>query len=66
MARPFARSTTAYFQPQLTTGPGGRIALLAFVLPVRTGQASVMLSMKQSNPGRLRFGCHNRMICVPA
>jgi hypothetical protein len=42
MARPFARSatTTAYFQPQLTAGPGGR---LAFALPVRTGQASAML-----------------------
>jgi hypothetical protein len=43
-------TTTAYFQPQLTTGPGGRLALMAFALPVRTGQASVMLSMKQSNP----------------
>ncbi len=45
MARPFARSatTTAYFQPQLTAGPGGR---LAFALPVRTGQASAMPSRR--------------------
>jgi len=55
MARPFARSatTTAYFQPQLTAGPGGR---LAFALPVRTGQASAMPSMKQGNPPDSGFG----------
>jgi hypothetical protein len=55
MARPFARSatTTAYVQPQLTAGPGGR---LAFALPVRTGQASAMPSMKQGNPPDSGFG----------
>jgi hypothetical protein len=49
MARPFARSatTTAYFELQLTAGPGGR---LAFAPPVRSGQASAMPSMKQGNP----------------
>jgi hypothetical protein len=29
---------------------------MAFTLPVRTGQASVMLSMKQSNPPDSGFG----------
>ena len=39
-----ARSTTtAYFQPQLAAGPGGRIGLSAFALPVATGQVSVVL-----------------------
>ena len=63
MARPFARSatTTAYFQPQLTAGPGGR---LAFALPVRTGQGSAMPSMKQGQSARLRFWRHNRTFCV--
>jgi hypothetical protein len=63
MARPFARSatTTAYFQPQLTAGPGGR---LAFALPVRIGQASAMPSMKQGNPPDSGFWRHNRTFCV--
>ena len=32
------------------------MALMAFALPVRTGQASVMPSMKQSNPPDSGFG----------
>ena len=53
--RTVARSTTtAYFQPQLAAGPGGRIALSAFALPVRTGQVSVELFISQ--PHSTRFG----------
>jgi len=53
--RTVARSTTtAYFQPQLAAGPGGRIALSAFALPVRTGQVSVELFISQ--PHSARFG----------
>jgi hypothetical protein len=33
---------------------------MAFALPVRTGQASVMLSMKQSNPPDSGLARHNR------
>jgi hypothetical protein len=50
-----ARSTTtAYFQPQITVGAGGRIALSAFALPIQTGQASVLLFISQ--PHSTRFG----------
>jgi hypothetical protein len=53
--RTVARSaTTAYFQPQLAAGPGGRIALSAFALPVATGRVSVVLFI--SPPHSTRFG----------
>jgi len=37
---------------------------MAFALPVRTGQASVMLSMKQSNPPDSGLARHNRLTCI--
>jgi len=37
---------------------------MAFALPVRTGQASIMLSMKQSNPPDSGLARHNRTFCV--
>lgn len=52
--RTVARSTTtAYFQPQLAAGPGGRLALSAFALPVATGRVSVVLFTSQ--PDSTRF-----------
>jgi len=49
-----ARSTTtAYFQPQLAAGPGGRIGLSAFALPVATGQVSVVLFISPPHSTRL-------------
>jgi hypothetical protein len=50
-----ARSaTTAYFQPQLAAGAGGRIALSAFALPAQTGQVDLLLFI--SAPHTTRFG----------